>query len=98
MINPILLLRAFSIVRLFFTWKLLRHSPTLWRFFIDVKAIVGTCILLKRAPTKKEFSEIVLALALLIDKQIIDFPGIDEHEVAEWLSNFRAEVLEESKK
>ena len=88
-----LIMRAGAVLKI---GKILWNLPKIIRFVRTFKEVAKDLFASRRLPTSSESEQFLLASADLVRAQIIDFPGIDEDQLAEKLEEFAAEVLSET--
>lgn len=72
--------------------KFLWNAPKIFRFFKKFKAVFLELLAEKRLPENAESVEFLKASAELLRSKIIDFPGIEEDDVAKVIEEFANEL------
>ena len=72
--------------------KIIWNLPKLYRFGKRFGAVAGTILREQRLPNGPETQEFLRATADLMRAKIVDFPNLDEDEIAERLESLAAEL------
>lgn len=72
--------------------KFLWNAPKIFRFFKKFKLVFLELLAEKRLPENAESVEFLKASAELIRSKIIDFPGVEEDDVAKVIEEFALEL------